>query len=166
MSKHNKEPWLYCWSNGPATDDGMSTTCVRKKDHDGEHEWTRDDKITMILENTMDYAHAPEEQPLRCEVTGGRLVISVGINVLAFAAADPEVGTFVEYDDITETFWPRYRVVDKNEFAKDCACAITREEEDGSSPLSKLLDQAARDAADDGCTGLEENPFPRSNNDE
>lgn len=36
---------LHCWADGPLTDDGCSTTCMLVRDHDGPHEWTRDDQI-------------------------------------------------------------------------------------------------------------------------
>jgi hypothetical protein len=41
---------LRCWENGPLTEDGCSTTCVLQADHDGEHEWTRDDEIRLSFE--------------------------------------------------------------------------------------------------------------------
>lgn len=42
MSKH-----IHCWENGPETADGCSTTCMLLDGHDGLHEWTRDDEITI-----------------------------------------------------------------------------------------------------------------------
>lgn len=36
---------LHCWEDGPLTEDGCSTTCMRERGHDGPHEWTRDDQI-------------------------------------------------------------------------------------------------------------------------
>lgn len=38
---------LRCWEPGPAIDDGCSTTCMLEKDHQGPHEWTRDDQIII-----------------------------------------------------------------------------------------------------------------------
>lgn len=37
----------HCWEVGPETDDGCSTTCMLLDGHDGPHEWTRDDNITV-----------------------------------------------------------------------------------------------------------------------
>lgn len=36
---------LHCWEAGPETEDGCSTTCMLERDHEGEHEWLRDDQI-------------------------------------------------------------------------------------------------------------------------
>ena len=38
---------LHCWEGGPLTDDGCSTTCMLPHDHEGPHQWTRDDKIEI-----------------------------------------------------------------------------------------------------------------------
>jgi hypothetical protein len=38
---------IHCWADGPLTDDGCPTTCMLKNEHDGSHEWTRDDEITI-----------------------------------------------------------------------------------------------------------------------
>lgn len=42
MRKPTAELVLYCWENGPRTDDDMSTSCMLVRDHIGPHEWTRD----------------------------------------------------------------------------------------------------------------------------
>jgi hypothetical protein len=34
-----------CWKHGPLTEDGCETTCLLTANHDGEHEWTRNDEI-------------------------------------------------------------------------------------------------------------------------
>lgn len=38
---------LHCWTEGPETEDGCSTTCMLERGHDGEHKWTRDDEIRV-----------------------------------------------------------------------------------------------------------------------
>lgn len=40
---------LHCWEDGPDTKDGCSQTCMLPRDHDGPHEWTRDDAIGLIF---------------------------------------------------------------------------------------------------------------------
>lgn len=40
---------LHCWEGGPETEDGCSTTCMLLADHEGPHEWTRDDEIVMTF---------------------------------------------------------------------------------------------------------------------
>ena len=38
---------VHCWEDGPLTEDGCPTTCMLLDGHDGEHEWMRDDQITV-----------------------------------------------------------------------------------------------------------------------
>jgi hypothetical protein len=38
---------LHCWEDGPRTADDCGTTCMLEADHDGPHEWTHDDEITL-----------------------------------------------------------------------------------------------------------------------
>ena len=41
---------LHCWENGPTVgDDEMSTTCMLEADHEGPHEWTRDDEFVITF---------------------------------------------------------------------------------------------------------------------
>ncbi len=39
----------HCWQNGPETEDGCSTSCMLWDGHEGNHEWTRDDEITIAF---------------------------------------------------------------------------------------------------------------------
>lgn len=39
--------WVHCWEDGPRTDDDCGTTCMLPRDHNGPHEWTRDDEIML-----------------------------------------------------------------------------------------------------------------------
>ena len=45
---------VHCWEPGPDTDDGCSTTCMLAAEHDGPHEFMRDDEIHVRFadENT------------------------------------------------------------------------------------------------------------------
>lgn len=38
---------VHCWEDGPRTEDDHGTTCMREDGHDGEHEWARDDQVTV-----------------------------------------------------------------------------------------------------------------------
>jgi len=40
---------LHCWASGPDAEDGCPTTCMREADHEGPHEWTRDDRIGITF---------------------------------------------------------------------------------------------------------------------
>ncbi len=37
----------HCWEPGPEAEDGCSTTCMLWDGHDGDHDWSRDDEITV-----------------------------------------------------------------------------------------------------------------------
>lgn len=41
---------VHCWEDGPEEPDGMSTTCMLLRGHDGPHVWTRDDGIGVKFE--------------------------------------------------------------------------------------------------------------------
>lgn len=94
-----------------------------------------------------------ENAPLSVTVKNGKLVISIGVNVLAGAVAAGD--DFHVYDDATNDYLRSVAISGPEQFAKDVALAMQSEAEDGSSPLTKFLDQMAQDAIDDGSTGCE-----------
>ncbi len=107
-----------------------------------------------------------KNQPLRVDVTRTKLVISIGINTLAFAAEHnpelyseayrrAELASMVDGTDIKfpETYC---KVVDKRELANDIARVLQGETEDGSTPLCFLLDAAQITAMEDGSLAFAE----------
>lgn len=36
---------LHCWEDGPRTADDCGTTCMLERDHEGPHDFVRDDQI-------------------------------------------------------------------------------------------------------------------------
>jgi hypothetical protein len=104
------------------------------------------------------------DQPLSVEVTEGRLIISIGIGTLAFAAQMQE--PFHAYDERLRD-WRNYWIIkDPLEFAKDVRNETSREEEDGSTPLTDFLDKVCTNALDQGCIGCEEAPQPEYEDDD
>ena len=96
-----------------------------------------------------------KDQSLSCKLEGDELVIRVGIDTLAGAAQSERRGTaFWEYDETVGDFVQRWKVIDNLEWAKDVIREITREEEDGSSPLTNLLDKASENALDQGSIAV------------
>lgn len=90
-------------------------------------------------------AHGSANAPLKVEVEGGRLVISIGVSVLAWASK-PENGgslTRCNVDGRRRARW-----------AKDVANEITREDDQGNSPLAEFLDAMMEAAADSGSAAL------------
>jgi hypothetical protein len=98
----------------------------------------------------------PHNQPLEVEVVAGRLVISIGIDTLAFAADHHE--EFTPYDDELGDWVQRWHVFEKGEFALEVARQMQREAEDGSTPLTRFQDKMFLSAVEDGCLGVEECP--------
>lgn len=99
------------------------------------------------------------ETPLSCTIEGGQLVIRIGINVLAMATEGRE--PFTVWDDETRAYRKQWVVTDPIEFVKDVKCELTREEEDGSSPLTNLLDLGCTNALEQGCLGVTEQAWSR-----
>ena len=95
------------------------------------------------------------DAPLRTEIVRGQLVISIGINTLAFAFdASAHAGV---HDD--KLGWRRIaNVKSPTIFAKDVAIALEHEEEDGSTPLHHLLDNAGKSAMENGSLGIDTEP--------
>jgi hypothetical protein len=83
-------------------------------------------------------------QPLICRVIGDRLIISIGIETLAWAAKDRNGGPVPN----------RTKVSNKAEWANDVSLAITHEDEIGNSMIHDMIDQAMQDAMDSGSIGL------------
>lgn len=101
---------------------------------------------------------AGKESPLSCDIEGGEIVIRIGINVLAMATEDRE--PFTIYDEKLGDHRKAWVVTDAMEFAKDVRNELFNEEEDGSTPLTNLLDLVCTNALEQGCIGCEQVPTP------
>jgi len=86
-------------------------------------------------------------QPLTIGVEGDELVIRIGVDTLAFAFETGEDNQ--PFDEKANDFRRTWKVVDKHDFAKGVAIALCDEEEDGSTPLTKILDEAYIRAVED-----------------
>lgn len=96
--------------------------------------------------------------PLRVSVRGGRLVVEIGVDLLAHALKFAEWA--IRHDDARDDYVQPYIVVDAVELANDVMHAMLNEREDGSSPLSDFLDAMTQAAIEDGSLGVEEDPEP------
>lgn len=101
-----------------------------------------------------------KNQPLQGKVEKGLLIVSIGIDTLAFAfehqdSNNPYVK--IESDDglADYDFVQQCKVIDNEEFAKDVLNELFREEEDGSNPINILLDKVCDEAVNQGSTGIE-----------
>jgi len=79
-------------------------------------------------------------QPLTIGVEGDELVIRIGVDTLAFAFETGEENQ--PFDEVANDFRRSWKVTDKYRFAKGVGNALCNEEEDGSTPLTKILDEA------------------------
>ena len=95
--------------------------------------------------------------PLRVRVERCRLILSIGLDTLAYAARHaPEIERAFVWDDAAcEYNESRFRVVDKVAFAKAVCAALNDEAEDGSTKLTRLLDECFMDAIEAGAEGVE-----------
>jgi len=95
-----------------------------------------------------------KEQILTVAVEGERLVISIGIETLAWAA---------EHNPLTESYgddgeFRNYKVTDPGIFAAEVVNALHREDEEGTTPVHTLFDHAFLTAIESGCEGASEEP--------
>lgn len=87
----------------------------------------------------------PCDAPLKFAVIGGKLVISIGVETLAWVSR-PENGGHLEKCEV-EKGWEK-------QFARDVVYEMGREEEDGTTPLHLFIDRMIQSAADNGSEAL------------
>jgi len=85
------------------------------------------------------------ESPLRVNVEGGELVIRVGINRIDGHDYHNEI--------------PSLKFENRKEWVDDVKNEIEREEENGQTPLNKMLDNAMKEALEQGSLGVAEDSF-------
>ncbi len=91
------------------------------------------------------------ELPLRCFVDGNQVVFRIGINTLVWAAEHcPKL-----HDGERHSEPPYIKVVDALSLAGDVVAEVNREEEDGSTPLHLMLDNAIFNACENGSIGFD-----------
>lgn len=93
------------------------------------------------------------DAPLRAALEGDQIVIRLGIDTNAFATAHSP--HFYDYEQHGANEGPYLKIDDKRAFANEVVRALRHEEEDGSGPLTKLFDEAAERALDDGAEGVD-----------
>lgn len=100
------------------------------------------------------------DAPLTVDIEEEEIVIRIGIGTLAWAFDHMEENN--PWSDDKHDFVQSWKVSDPAEFAKDVVGELTNEEEDGSHPLNRLLDQVSAAAADQGSLGIEKNTDGKS----
>ncbi len=94
------------------------------------------------------------ESPLNVKVENGLLVISIGINTLAEAADFEGRPPFWEYDYTVGNCVQKWKIVDNLGWAQEIRHELLEEKEDGSSPLTDLLDKMSENALDAGSLSV------------
>lgn len=82
----------------------------------------------------------PAGLPLTIGVEGDQLVIRIGVDTLAYCYEISEANH--RWDDNEDEYLKQWRVTDKHKFAKGVAIGLRDEEEDGSTPITRILDDA------------------------
>lgn len=84
------------------------------------------------------------------QIADGKLVISLNIGTLAHAARHSDF-----FDRCAEAGTP-LKITDEAVFARSVAYALNAEEEDGSTPITRMLDKAFEHVGEQGEDGVEE----------
>lgn len=91
------------------------------------------------------------DKPLTCKIVDGKLVVSIGFDALAFAAANCEHF----WDGESDTDVPCVKITDNALFATEVCRYLNVEEEDGATLATKMIDTAIINAVEDGCEGVD-----------
>jgi hypothetical protein len=83
----------------------------------------------------------PRRERLKVEIVDGRLVISIGVGTLAWAAENDHEGGFSK---------PKLRIRGPTGWAREVLSELLREDETGETPVGKLLDDAFLRAVEAG----------------
>ena len=81
-------------------------------------------------------------------IKDGKITISLDVDILD--SAIEQLWSCGRYN------WPRYKVTDKAAFANEFVAELNREQEDGTTPIHLLFDNAAMKAIENGSLGVEE----------
>lgn len=94
------------------------------------------------------------DTPLRVVIKNNKLIIEIGLDTLKYAAE--HCPRFYEYDKHIESGPPYCEVIDKMELAHDMVRALLYEKEDGSTPISDLIDECFVAAWGDGSLAFKD----------
>ena len=94
----------------------------------------------------------PADKYLTYEVVDDELVVRIGIDTLAFAADHNDL--FNPFDEDSNKWFQRWKVIDNKGWAEDVAHELNREDEVGGSPLIYLIEKMFEKAMEDGSLNL------------
>jgi len=99
----------------------------------------------------------PKDKPLTVEVVHGELVISIGIDVLKLAAENSPDLRLNWMDEDSGEFMG-WKINNAKVFAKDVCDALSCGEEDGTTLVHAMLDEAMNKAIEDGSVAVDDEP--------
>jgi hypothetical protein len=102
----------------------------------------------------------PAGQPLKISIEGDNLVIRIGVDTLAYCYEISDDNQ--RHDDQSGEFHQMYKVSDKYKFAQGVANALHDEEDNGSTPVIRILEEACVKAVED-CMGVDEDELTDAN---
>lgn len=89
--------------------------------------------------------------PLKCCIEDGVLIMQIGVEVLAHAVKlNPDL---IQYDEKSGQ-WVEPEITDADKFAEAVLVSVRAEDEDGTTPIHIALDKAAMDAIECGAEGI------------
>jgi hypothetical protein len=91
------------------------------------------------------------DEPLKVEIVGGRLLISIGVNCLAHAIE--LCPSLSQHDEKTGEFHDPV-ITDPLLFAREIRTVLLQEEEDGTTAVHRMLDHSAMTAIENGAEGI------------
>jgi hypothetical protein len=100
-----------------------------------------------------------KDKPLTVEIVDGELRISIGIGTLKFSTENSPDTRLNWFDEDLDDY-VGYKVSDEEEFARDVKNALNAEEEDGTTPLHTVIDNACVTAIEEGSLGMIYEPSP------
>lgn len=104
--------------------------------------WSPDDIFEEGYSKLQEQGFVDREQGLHIFVGGGQLNISIGVDVLAHAISMGPAGI------------GGVKVTDADAFARSLVGALLGEEEDGSTPVHRMLDEVAEQLAEEAADGI------------
>ena len=84
------------------------------------------------------------DQQLEVKIEDGRLLISIGVDTFCHAT---------EYG-MDQYFTGEVKVTDNDVFVQEVAKELSREEEDGTTPIHRMFDKVAAKALENGANGV------------
>lgn len=92
------------------------------------------------------------KDPLKCEIQNNKIIISIGFDALKFLAE--ENNNCGKYDKISypDGYWTK--ITNKKLFAKEILRSLTAEEEDGTTIVHTLFENAINIALENGAEGI------------